>query len=108
MSQYLRDTRIDDIDFDAHIRAARQMRAEAVSAFLSGAASTVTRPIRLLSRRTSLFVAALALATGAFWTTMLTSPPVTEAAATVPSPTVVQALRADLPIADVQTYLSEP
>jgi hypothetical protein len=31
-------------------------------------------------RRVSLFVTALAVATGAFWATMLTSPPVTEAA----------------------------
>ena len=33
-------------------------------------------------RRVSLFGAALAVATGAFWAIMLTSPPVTEAAAT--------------------------
>ena len=66
------------IDFDGYRNEAMRLRAEYVSGRLADRKSP-----GIMSRRVSLALTAFALATAAFWATMLTSPPTTEASGTV-------------------------
>jgi hypothetical protein len=68
----------DAIDFNSFRQKALDERRAYIGKVLSGAAPSLSPQIK---RRFSVFAAALVVATGAFWATMLTSPPVTEAAA---------------------------
>ena len=52
-------------------------------------------------QRLKLFVAAFVVATGAFWVTMLTTPPQTEAAQPLPTINISDLLlKSDMPVAD--------
>jgi len=72
------------IDHDYDRREAIRLRAEMVSGFLQR-----TRTGERIGRKLAAFGAALMVATGMFWATMLTSPPSTEAADTQPAAVLV-------------------
>jgi hypothetical protein len=68
----------DAIDFSSFRQKAQQERLAYVGGVLSSTAPSLSPQAK---RRVSLFAAAFVVATGAFWATMLTSPPQTEASA---------------------------
>ena len=64
------------IDFSSFRQKALQERRSYIGGVLSGAAPSLSPQVK---RRVSVFATALVVATGAFWATILTSPPRTEA-----------------------------
>lgn len=84
------------IDFSSFRQKALQERRAYIGDVLSSAAPSLSPQVK---RRASVFAAALAVATGAFWATMLTSPPRTEASVKHPSVMELQqAAPLDLPL----------
>ena len=71
------------IDFEYHVERARRERAEYLRKEV-GATMAVSPVVK---RRAKMFAAAFVVATAAFWTAMLSSPPVTQAEAG-PYPTI--------------------
>jgi hypothetical protein len=67
------------IDCEYYAERARKRRAE-YPVFQREAGGQSTVPVSKAKRRAKRFAAAFAVATGAFWATMATSPPVSEAA----------------------------
>jgi hypothetical protein len=68
------------LDHDKAIEGAKRMRAEALDQYLAALGSAAARPFRTVTpRAVGLSLSAGAIATGAFWAVMLTSPPRTEA-----------------------------
>jgi len=72
------------IDYDYDRSGAIRLRAEMVSGFLKR-----TRIGKRNGNKFAAVGAVLAAGTGVFWTTMLTSPPTTEAAGTTSAPVSV-------------------
>jgi hypothetical protein len=81
------------IDYDVDIANARMLREAYIRELVSKAHASVPELSPGAKRSLGAFGAALALAVAAFWGTMLTSPPRTEAGILEPARAEVQALR---------------
>ena len=87
------------IDMDFYRSKALQERNAYIGNLLPDVSLPSLTPVG--RQRLKLFVAAFALATGAFWATMLTTPPQTEAAAPLASINVNDlVIQKNLPMAD--------
>jgi hypothetical protein len=91
------------IDYDFYRQNALQQRSAYMNDMLSGQTLLPSMSVQR-RRRVKLFAAAFALATAAFWSTMLTVPPTTEAGAPAFS---VDTLQRNAPL-DLPTLSAEP
>jgi hypothetical protein len=67
------------LDHDPVLDGAKRMRDEALGRHLATLGLAAGRPFRASARAVGLSLGAAAVATGAFWAVMLTSPPRTQA-----------------------------